>query len=195
MLFRSAQRLVQPEGTKASLREMAKAAEVSVPTLRHYFQDREGAIKAGLAWMQDVGGPYLEEASIPSHPDLGESLRTFFARLLKGWRLGVGRMHATALTLALAESSVGPCYLQHMLEPMLQALEKRFAAHQALGQMSPGDPRTAAICLLSPVIIALLHQEEMGGKETRPLDVESHVQEHVRRFVAAWGPDAKPDPP
>ena len=48
-------RLAEPEGTRASFREMASASGVSVATLRHYFCTREGLISAVLRQWNEMG--------------------------------------------------------------------------------------------------------------------------------------------
>ena len=46
-------------GPTASMRELAGAANVSVPTLRHYFGDRDGVVVAAMGEWFRRGEPYL----------------------------------------------------------------------------------------------------------------------------------------
>ena len=51
--------VLAPGGAALSFRELAAAADVSPATLRHYFQDRPGVLRAALAALGNGGAPYL----------------------------------------------------------------------------------------------------------------------------------------
>ena len=46
----------------------------------------------------------------------------------------------------------------------------------------------AALTLLSPVLLALLHQDALHGRRCRPLDVEAFVHTHVRSWLSGHAP-------
>jgi hypothetical protein len=48
------------------------------------------------------------------------------------------------------------------------------------------DTRHAALALLSPVILALLHQAELGGAKDHPLDVDRFLSDHAAAFARAY---------
>ena len=58
LLKRLDPRLSDFSQTRPSFREMAGAAGVSVPTLRHYFKDREGVVQAYLVWQGGESARY-----------------------------------------------------------------------------------------------------------------------------------------
>ncbi|MEM9453866.1 MAG: TetR/AcrR family transcriptional regulator [Myxococcota bacterium] len=175
-------------GSTASMRELATAAEVSVPTLRHYFGDREGVVVAAMGEWMRRGRPYLEVTRQATRDGLRPSLMAMMATLLEGWRrFGVGRIYDTGLAMGLGHAVIGPSYVDHLLEPLLQAVEGRLQQHREWGELGDFDLRFAALSLVSPVVLALLHQDGLGGSGCRPLDMEAFVGAHVDGFVRAYG--------
>lgn len=185
---RLAERLLASGGPEASLRELAAAADVSVPTLRHYFEDRSGAIAAALASIGAAGAPWMAHTRDPGPGDARASLQAWGQLFVVGWRqAGVGRMQQAGLAAGLGESALGPAYLEALLEPVQQALEGRVEALQARGDLREGPPRLAALQLLAPMVLALLHQDALGGSRCRPLDVDPFVPAHIDAWLRAWG--------
>jgi hypothetical protein len=82
-----------------------------------------------------------------------------------------------------------------VLEPSLVTLEARLQRHAARGELRHENARLAALQLLSPVLLAVLHQRELGGAQCRPLDLSTFIEPHVDAFVRAWSPDAPRDSP
>ena len=186
-------RLLEPDGAQASFRELAAAAEVSVATLRHYFGTREALLKEVMAAMHRSGGPYLLAAATEPHGPARESLRWFLAQLVEGWGYGVGDMTAFGLAAGLRQAELGPAYVQELLEPTLQAAEARLARHVADGELRRCDVRHAALALVSPVLLALLHQRQLSGARCRPLDLERLVDDHLEAFLRAYGAQPPPE--
>ncbi|NJO12111.1 MAG: hypothetical protein HC872_00060 [Gammaproteobacteria bacterium] len=115
-------------------------------------------------------------------------MRSFLQEIATGWHRGVGAVHAVGLTEGLKSDKAGLSYLLDVLEPTLQALEARLQVHIDRGEMRAADTRHAALWLLSPVLLALLHQHELGGTRCRPLDVEALLQEHALVFASVYRP-------
>lgn len=192
LLGRLAGRFKQPD--RPSLRELAAAAAVTVPTLRHYFGDREGVVAAVLADAYARGAPFLALAARPDGP-LPQSLRSGLLQIVQGHLFALGGFHAIGLTEGLLHRTLGPHYLQTILEPALQAFELRLQAHIDAGELRPLDVRHAALGLVAPVVLFMLHQSELGGKRVRPGAPEDLVDHLVDGFVAAFGakePEASP---
>jgi hypothetical protein len=80
----------------------------------------------------------------------------------------------------------GIAYLQDILEPLLQAAEERLHLHMLRGEMRPGNPRFAALALISPLFLAHLHQGPLCGASLRPLDLADMTAEHTSGFIAAY---------
>ena len=182
--------VLSTERSNLSFREFAQAAGVSPSTLRHYFPGREQVVEAVLAGIQELGLRYVAEGSSADRGPAPVALRWFLGYLAEGWARGLGRAHVLGLVEGLGEPAVGPAYLRNLLEPSLQSAEARVALHVARGELGPCDVRQAAIALVAPVLLALLHQQALGGGGVRHLDVEAFVDEHVRRFLRAYAPGA-----
>jgi AcrR family transcriptional regulator len=173
LISKAKERLSLQNGQSPSFRELALAAGVSVATLRHYFGDRESLIKAVFAHYLQSGQRHLERtrAPDPSEVDLEESLRDFLQRLVRGWTGGtVGALHRIGLAEGLRHRGTALDYLVDVLEPTLQSLETRHAA----------------LMLISPLLLALLHQHDLGGTRCRPLAVDALIDEHVKVFARAY---------
>lgn len=181
------------DGGATSLNELAAATGSSVTTLKHYFGDRPGVVAAALRRQGELARLHVEAVARPSSRDLTRSLTTMLSELAEAWRrFGVGRVLTVGLTLGAYQAGVGPAYLEGLLEPTLQAVERRLQAHARAGAlvMDPEDGeglRAAALVLLSPVLLALIHQDALGGERCRALDVEGLVRSHVTGFVRGYG--------
>ncbi|HEY8210279.1 MAG TPA: TetR/AcrR family transcriptional regulator [Myxococcaceae bacterium] len=189
LLERVRRRLVKAGGASASFRELAEAAEVSVPTLRHYFSSREALLADVLAAMHHDGLPYLHAVAAGELGTLEQSLRWLLRALAEGWRRGVGSIHAFGIAAGMNHEMLGPAYLNEILEPTLQATEARLARHVARGDFPRCDLRLAALELSSPLVLALLHQIPLGGTRCRPLDVDALAEAHLQVFLRAYAVD------
>ncbi len=169
-----------------SLRELAQACEVTPPTLRHYFGDLDGALIAAFELAKRAGAEHIAYTATAEYPDVRSALLGVLNYLLLRWREGVGRLNAIGLASGLARERVGPAYVNEILEPTLHGFEARIARHVALGELAVPDLRMAALQLVGPLLLALLHQTELGGADSRPLDVERLVELQVDAFLAAY---------
>jgi AcrR family transcriptional regulator len=183
-------RLADGAAPRPSFRELAAAAGVGVSTLRHYFGDREQLVRDVL----EIHGPgaarhlaFLREPQAP----FGASILAACAYVAVGLRQPVvAELHTLGLAEGLGRPAMGATYLTAILEPMIEALEARLAAHVARGDMRPTDARAAALSLISPVVLAHLHQAALGGSQTRPLRLDEFLQDHCAGFVRAY--EARP---
>ncbi|WP_309896892.1 TetR/AcrR family transcriptional regulator [Archangium sp.] len=179
-------RLLAPDGAQTSFRELAEVAGVSVATLRHYFGSREALLADVMVEMHRQGLPYLHAAATALHGSVRESLQWFLGQMLLGWRMGVGALHAFGLTAGVGHQTLGPVYVQELLEPTLQAAEARLSRHIADGELRHCEVRHAALQLVCPVVLGLLHQVQLSGAKCRPLDVERFIADHLETFLRAY---------
>jgi AcrR family transcriptional regulator len=185
-------RLARAGGGPPNLGELAAAAGVSVPTLRHYFGDRDGLVRAVLEDHAPLGEPHLARLRTPSGP-FAQSITDAAAYIATGLAVPVvAELHAVGLGEGLGHGTVGPAYVSSILEPLVAAVETRLAAHAAAGEMRDADRRTAALGLIAPLVLAHLHQRPLGGAGVRPLDLEAHRAEHVAAFVRAYRTERGP---
>ena len=188
LLKRLGKHLVRPGFAGASFREMAVAAKVTPPTLRHYFKDRQTLIHEVLRHLRREGEMYVQAAASLEIEDVGESMRWLLSSVAFGWKQGVGAVHMLGLHAGMGHKALGPAYLDEVLEPTLQAAEARIARHVARADLGPCDVRHAALELMSPLVLGLLHQDGLFGSKCRPLDLDSFVEDHVKRFLRAHAP-------
>lgn len=175
----------------ASWRELAAAAEVSLSTLTHYFGRREDVVRAIMEDDFRRGAEPLATMAHPSGP-FAKSIADALRHMADGFRHGgLGAMFATGLIEGLRHPSLGPAFLDNALEPTIVATEARLAAHMAAGEMRKVDPRGPAIALIAPVLLAFMHQQELGGTERRPMELDAFLAEHVDAFVRAWRCDER----
>lgn len=91
------------------------------------------------------------------------------AAVVRGWTSGqAGLLHRIGLAQGLRNPGTGLDYLVELLEPTLQAVEQRLKAHVAQGEMRPAETRHAALMPLSPLVLALLHQHDLGAPAAAP---------------------------
>lgn len=184
---RVGRRMLAPGGSSASLRQMATAAQTSVATLKHYFGDRSGVMLGVLQSVLVDAAPHVARASLPGTGGVRASLLGLLRDFKMAWfKHGVGPLQAAALAAGLTWPEVGPGYLNYVLEPLLQAGEARIHRHVEAGDLRPCNERYAALELLAPVVLGLLHQDSLCGSTTRPLDVDGFLEAHVEAFLAAF---------
>jgi AcrR family transcriptional regulator len=166
------------------------AGQVAEPTLRHYFGDRESVAREILAVLGERGRPFMDAVAQPS-PGLDEAVDAYVGLSKAGVRHGgFARAHAFGLIEGLADDTVGRAYLDELLEPSLQALEERLSAHA--GELTPTQKRAAALILFAPMLLAILHQDLLGGRRSAPLDLDGLFDAFASFAKAAIG-DAKAD--
>ena len=188
ILARIVQRLVRPGALHPSYRELAEAGEVSLSTLQHYFGRRDAVIAAVFDQAAQGSAPHLAEAREPAG-NLAESVAAVLGNLRLGFeQFGLADLHVLGLAEGLRHATLGPMMVETVLEPTIAAVTARLAAHQSAGQLKPDtDPRNAALMLLLPVVMLLLHQRDLGGGADYPIDLDQFLHQHVQAFVLAHG--------
>jgi AcrR family transcriptional regulator len=191
LLVRMLPRFIRRDIERPSLRQLAVAANVSVPTLRHYFGGRPEVVAALLSEYRCRGEARLQLASQPAG-GFEASMREFAHAFVRGMQapgeVRLGDMFAASLAEGLLDRQLSPMVLQTMLDPALEALEVRLKQHVAEDQMRPSDTRAAALMLLSPLLIAVLHQDQFGGRASDALDLPRLAEEIASAFVRAYRP-------
>ncbi|HEU4408824.1 MAG TPA: hypothetical protein VFS43_26420 [Polyangiaceae bacterium] len=192
-LSRQVLRAVVASGGRPSLHELARSTGASIPTLKHYFGDRSGAVAEALRTVEVDAAAHLERLASPGRATLPGSLRAMATELAEAWtQFGVGPLFAAGLAAGVFDERAGPGYVDGVLEPTVRAVERRLRAHAERGELSVGADdelgvRTAALALLSPLLVALLHQHDLSGRQCRPLDLPAFLERHVERFLKAYG--------
>lgn len=181
-------RLSEPDGHRAGIRALASAAGVTYPTLKHYFGDRDGIVSSLLKRRARDGAQYLARMAKTNLP-FDQSIREA-ARFLVG-AAGNHRfraLHEIGLREGLLQPSVARIYVADILEPTIMALETRLAAHMERGEMRSVSTRTGALSIISPLYVAMLHQNSLAGIALRPLELETFADEISESFIRAHTP-------
>lgn len=179
-------RLCKPDAMHASYRELAAAAGVSTSTMQHYFGKRTAVVQAVVEESQRQAAGKFAALAQPQG-DFASSIRGVIDFTLLGFqRFGVGDVYAMGLTEGLNNRAIGPVVVASVLEPSIEAIADRLREHQALGEMrSDRDARHAAIMLLSPLLVLLLHQGPLFGQAAYPANLELFCTELANNFVNA----------
>lgn len=178
--------------TRQSFRQFAVAAEVSEPTLRHYFGDREGVAAEILRVLAERAAPLWTAVAEPAD-DAAQAVDAYVAISKIGVAHGAfARAHAFGLVEGVADANLGRAYLSQLLEPSLAALETRlrpFLPHPA----DPAAARAAALMLFAPMLLSVIHQDLLAGKQAAPMDLPALFDQFgalVRSAIQARPPGA-----
>jgi AcrR family transcriptional regulator len=176
------------DDTRPSLRQLAAAADVTVPTLRHYFGTREAVVEAVLVEYRRMGHPYIKLIREPEG-DLGHSVLSFLNYMLSMLidYPFLGDVFALGFVEGMFSHKLGPVCLTTLVDPMIEAVEARLMAHQARGEMIATNARFAAMSLTAPVLMACHHQNQMYGRKLRPIDFQDMIEGLASAFVRAYG--------
>lgn len=182
---------VLEHGARVSLHELARTTDVSIPTLKHYFGDRSQVVAAALRSAKESGAPHLARLESPGTLPLEASVRAAVEEIAAAWVPFIGRLFTAGMGAGLFDEHAGPGYLDGILEPTTQALEARLRTHAERGELAiaPSDGlglRVAALQLLSPLVVALMHQHALGGTRCRPLDMDAFVRRHVDVYLRGY---------
>lgn len=175
-----------------SMRALARAAGVTVPTLRHYFGGREAVLAAVFAHCRADGAGPLRLAATPDGParrSVEALLRHAAAGLAYG---GVGRLNELGLREGLSDPAAAAAFRTDVLDPTLDAFAARLTAHAEAGELDLPDPRAAAVQLLGPLLLHFLHQTSLGGADDRPLDADGLIADLAAAFVRGHRPAGGP---
>jgi len=195
LLERMLPRFARLDLERPSLRQLAAAAEVTAPTLQHYFGDRIGVVAALLEEYRRRGEPRLEMVS-RARGDFPQSMRDFALSLVGGMQaqahVRLGDVMAASLCEGLADPQISQLALHHIIDPAVEALVVRLEEHAGRGEMIQTDLRAAALMLLSPLLLGVLHQDQMRGRERRCIELTDLAEQLSAAFVRAYGvPGAK----
>lgn len=178
--------LVDAPSDHVSLRELARAADVSVSTMRHYFDDRAGLVQAAIAEMGATAQRYLADAVDELEGPPAERLATWLCVLVDAWtRYRVGRAHAVGLAEGLY-ADTGPAYVQHLVQPFFDATGSVLARLEREGHAVFVTRDHAVTVLLAPVQSLLEQQESLGADQVLCVDLEAFIDDHVARFLVGW---------
>jgi AcrR family transcriptional regulator len=180
--------VLRSELTRPSFRQMAMAGAVAEPTLRHYFGDRETVAGEILRLLGERASPLMAAVGQSGAPTAQDAIASYMQLSQAGVAHGAfARAHAFGLVEGVADERVGRAYLEELLEPSLQALESRLSPFLAQ-DASRADKRAAALMMFAPMLLAVIHQQLLGGAESAPIDLPdlfAAIARHATRAFTA----------
>ncbi|MBL8915842.1 MAG: TetR/AcrR family transcriptional regulator C-terminal domain-containing protein [Archangium sp.] len=183
-----AQVILGAQGKHLSLKDLASAVKVDPGTLRHYFDDRAGAVRAAFESLLPHGEVQKARAAELATLPAKKGLTTLLERITLAWPHALGGMHAAGFVEGMTDPELGQAYVSTMLEPTIDAVERLLVAYHARGELQVPDARVGALALLSPVLIALFHQHQLSGRRCRPLDLAAFLPAHLEGFFRGYAP-------
>lgn len=173
---------VADRSAPVSLRQFAIRAGVSEPTLRHYFNDRQGVVIAIIALFADGARDWLERCAQPQG-SLEAAVSGYGDMALEGADTDqFAQAHAFALVESIHDPLVARAYLDTIIEPSLKVIEARLAPSLDPDGTRCDEVRHAALALYAPVLIAVLHQRLLKGDAARPLDMGAFFTDLTKLF-------------
>lgn len=174
---------VADRSAPVSLRQFAIRAGVSEPTLRHYFNDRQGVVIAIIALFADGARDWLERCAQPQG-SLEAAVSGYGDMALEGADTDqFAQAHAFALVESIHDPLVARAYLDTIIEPSLRAIEARLTPSLDPEGTRSDAVRHAALALYAPVLIAVLHQRLLKGDAARPLDMGAFFSDLTQLFA------------
>jgi AcrR family transcriptional regulator len=190
LLGRLLPRFVDRAQGRPSFRQFAAAAGVTMPTLRHYFGDRADVVAAVLEEYRRLGDRRLELVSTAA-ADFETSIHDFARDLVRGMQapggpVRLGDVFSASLSEGLADRAISLLALRYVVDPAVDALKRRLEAHVERGEMREGDLHAAALTLIAPILLAVLHQDQLGGACVRPVVLDDLAANVADAFVRAY---------
>lgn len=189
LLDRMLPRFVRRDLERPSMRQLAAAANVTVPTLEHYFGRRIDVVTALLDEYRKRGEARLRMVA-SAEGDFESSMQAFAHGLVFGMQAGgavrLGDVIAVSLAEGLADPRLGAPALNSIIDPAIDALRERLDHHVANGEMIATNTRAAALMMISPLLMAVLHQDQLGGCNTNPLPLQWLAKEVSASFVRSY---------
>ncbi len=182
---------IDASGQARSFEQLAVELGVDVAVLREHFDNYDGLYHAAFEQALRDSEGYRSAALELGRQSPDDALRLWCSLLRKGWSGGLKLLFSVGLTGGIANAARGPIVVDNLLEPTLASLETLLTAYDERGLLDVPDSRSAAISFLSPLVVALIHQDSLNGVKCRPLDVDAFVEEHVWRFLRAHARQAK----
>jgi AcrR family transcriptional regulator len=180
---------LRQSGMRFSFLELARAAGVSVPTLRHYFRSRAGLLRELIASLSPY--QYATGSLVPVGP-AADQVAWLLGELVAEWRGGYGEAYALGSRLALLEPGLGPTFVSAVIDPLLGRAEEVIGSLMNRSDLARGDERGAAMALLAPILLELSFHEAGGGVTHDDRDIDAMCTEHVQRFLRAYAPRRGP---
>lgn len=169
----------------ARLDEIARRAGVSKGAVYLYFETKEEVFRAVVerAIAPNLGAV---KAMAAAHPgplaDLLRGVTMHIASVIQNTPLG------GVLKMVVGEArnfpEIARVWHDELVSQALGAMATAIAAAQARGEVKPGDPRTYALQLVSPMLVAVLWRETFVPVGAEPFDLPAVMAQHVETLLS-----------
>lgn len=164
----------------AKLEDIARRAGVSKGAIYLYFETKEEVFRAVVsqALAPNVGAV---KAMAAAHPGplagLLRGVTAHIADVVSHTPLG------GVLKMVVGEArnfpEIARVWHDELVSQALGAMADAIAAAQARGEVKPGDPRTYALQLISPLLVAVLWRETFVPVGAQPFDLPAVMAQHI----------------
>jgi AcrR family transcriptional regulator len=175
----------------AKLDEIARRAGVSKGALYLYFETKEELFRAVV---DQAIAPNLQLVfrMIASHPGPFPDLLRLMGERIGGLvdTLPVGGVIKMVIGEAGNFPQLARVWHDDLVSHALGALTSAITAAQARGEVRPGDPRTFALQIISPMLVGVIWREIFMPVGAAPFDVSAVVAQHMETMVRGLAPDS-----
>lgn len=164
----------------AKLEDIARRAGVSKGAVYLYFETKEEVFRAVVerAISPNVG---MIKAMAAAHPgplaDLLRGVTGHFAGVVETTPLG------GVIKMVVGEARNFPelarVWHDELIIHALGAMTAAIEAAQARGEVKPGDPRTYALQVISPLLVGVLWRETFVPVGAQPFDLPALLRQHI----------------
>jgi AcrR family transcriptional regulator len=159
--------------SRATTREVARAAGVSEGTIYNYFVDKDALLLAILDRLNET-----ERRAVDFEEGMATDFRGFLEQYLRR-RMSLIWENREVFRAVLSEMLVNPelrdRYLQHVVDPTMKIAEENFRLRMEQGEARETDAalamRSVAGAVLGVLVLALLGDEEINSRWDEVPDV------------------------
>jgi AcrR family transcriptional regulator len=168
----------------ARLEDIAARACVSKGAIYLYFATKEDIFRAVVEQSLAPNLQTVKNVAADGQTPFPELLKIFAAtvsHLLE--RQPIGGIIKVVIGESRNFPELARAWHDTLVAPALAAMTGAIAAAQARGELLPGDPRSYAISLVSPLLVGVIWRETFVPIGAAPLDIPALAQQHVELWL------------
>jgi len=166
--------------SRATTREVARAAGVSEGTIYNYFRDKDALLLAILDRLNET-----ERRAADFEEGMDTDFRSFLEQYLRR-RMSLMWENREVFRVVLSEMLVNAelrdSYLRHVVNPTMRIAEENFRSRMEQGEVRETDAplamRSVAGVVLGVLVLGLLGDEEIGSRSDEVPDVLADLLIH-----------------